>query len=225
VTGTNLVNHWTHAPEWDDNHLLAVYITFADQPAIHAMVDRYQAVLADLPQLDLVRPEWRHLTMLGIAFTHEIAHLPIDRIAADCARIVATQSIPTLIGKPAQVATDSVVIPIEPKRDLELLRHNLMESARELLGGRDPYKLPEPPQGFDPHVTVAYANAAISGTEIENRLATVDYVEATVQIEAMSLIELSRRERTWTWRSERRLPLADVSQQPSSVPPPSHTLG
>jgi 2'-5' RNA ligase len=117
------------------------------------------------------------------------------------------------------------VIPIEPKRDLELLRHDLMESARGLLGGRDPYRLPEPPQGFDPHVTVAYVNAAIPQAEIDDRLTRVDYVEVAVQIEAMSLIELSRGERTWTWRSERRLPLAGVSPRPSTDPPASHTLG
>jgi len=47
-------------------------MTLDDQPQLRGLVADYQQALTDVMGIDLIPPQWLHLTMQGIGFTDEI---------------------------------------------------------------------------------------------------------------------------------------------------------
>jgi 2'-5' RNA ligase len=208
VPSRNLVSHWTDMPEWDNSRRLwAVYLTFADQPALHAMVDGYQRALTDLPQLDLIERRWLHLTMLGVAFTDEIDRMQAAELTEDCASVAAQFEIPSLVCHRPELDYDSVTVPVTPSAELSELRHQLGQASLRVLGNKDLYRLPEPANGFDPHISIAYVNAPVAKRDVRARLESVEHPVTTMELSHVSLIELTRGDRTWSWHQEQSLPL------------------
>jgi 2'-5' RNA ligase len=195
-------------PEWNDRRRLwAVYLTFADQPGLHAMVDEYQRVLSDLPQLDLIKRRWLHLTMLGVAFTDEIDRMQAAELAEDCARVVASTELPALVCHRPGLDYDSITIPVTPAAGLSELRHRLGRASLRVLRDRDLYRLPEPAHGFDPHISIAYVNSPVAKRDVRTRLESVEQPDVTMEITQVSLIELTRGDRQWQWSREQPMPL------------------
>jgi 2'-5' RNA ligase len=70
------------------------------------------------------------------------------------------------------------------------------------------YRLPEPLEGFNPHVTIAYARAETWPLErIEQRLAACDVPAIRFDAPALSLVRLRRGTDRWTWDREMRFSL------------------
>jgi 2'-5' RNA ligase len=204
----NLVSHWTDMPEWNNSrHLWAVYLTFADQPKLHSMVSAYQRALSDLPQLDLIERRWLHLTMLGVAFTDEIDRMQAAELAEDCARVAASAHVPSLVCHPPELDHDAIVVPVTPADELAELRQQLAKASLRVLGDHDLYRLPEPANGFDPHISIAYVNAPVAKREVRSRLESVKHPVTKLEMSSVSLIELMRADQKWSWRQEQRLPL------------------
>src|SRR5687767_3808457 len=66
---THFSSHWNPLPDWSPGRsLLACYVTFDDEPGVHAVVDAYQEPLADVAALDLVQRRWLHTTVQGVWF-------------------------------------------------------------------------------------------------------------------------------------------------------------
>jgi hypothetical protein len=202
-----LVNHWTTLPRWPDGRRLwAVYITFAGEPALHSLVTEYQYQLADVAGLDLIDPAWLHLTLQGIAFTDELRHGRIWEVYDRIETALAGRPPLELVAHPPEIDRDAVALRISPIGEPVALRQLIVETAREVLG-REPYRLPEPTGGFRPHVSLAYANTTIAGAGLIRRLARVPHVDLELRVSYLSMIELRREHRRWTWDREYRMPL------------------
>src|SRR5690348_7434574 len=77
----SLRNHWWWRPGWTTGrHYYACHLTLDDQPQLRQLVARYQQAIEDRPGLDLIPPEWLHITMQGIGFTDEIGITELRRL-------------------------------------------------------------------------------------------------------------------------------------------------
>ena len=54
-------------------HFYACHLTLDDQPQLRDLVAGYQQALTGMTGIDLIPPQWLHLTMQGIGFTDEIS--------------------------------------------------------------------------------------------------------------------------------------------------------
>ena len=61
-------------------HFYACHLTLDDQPQLRELVGRYQDAFRHLPNLDLIPPQWLHITTQGIGFADEIS--PADLATA-----------------------------------------------------------------------------------------------------------------------------------------------
>ena len=111
------------------------------------------------------------------------------------------------VGPPRPVV-DAVWMPVETSRPLGVLRDRL---SRAIVGTleREPYALPLPPEGFRPHLTIAYARpGGPSYGEVEACVSRVRAPHVTTQVSTVSLLRGLRREpNRWSWDDERRLAL------------------
>jgi hypothetical protein len=201
----DLVNHWTEAPEWDvGTRLWSIYITFDTEQALHDLVVDYQSALADVPGLDPVSTEWLHATVQGLEFE--------DKISEREASLIYEQIVHSLGAPPGEqmfvespiLDVDSVCMPLSGSAAVVGIKDLVTATAGQVLAGRVLYALPEPPDGFNPHITIAYANRSIPGSEIRDRLATVLHRRIPLIAPRVSLIALRREERRWAWRLHRQ---------------------
>jgi 2'-5' RNA ligase len=73
---------------------------------------------------------------------------------------------------------------------------------------REPYALPLPPEGFRPHLTIAYARpGGPTYGQVEARVSRVDSPPVTARISALSLVRLRREPNRWSWDGEDRFAL------------------
>ncbi|WP_309246267.1 2'-5' RNA ligase family protein [Verrucosispora sioxanthis] len=86
---------------------------------------------------------------------------------------------------------------------------HLRATIRDALGTVWP-SVPEPAQGFRPHVTVAYSGAPAPTEPIRARLAELrDQPPARVTIRQVPLIALRRENRSYRWTTVATVPLAE----------------
>lgn len=197
---THLVNHWTDAPEWFPGRaLFACYATFDGDPELQALVRRYQGEVADLPELDPIRPEWLHLTIQGIAFADQLRPGEQQRIAAAVAAGLAAVSPPVMTLQRPEYGRDGVYLPVRPSVPLAAARDAI---RAELAAIRDPglqYTLPGQDGAFDPHVSIAYANTEVAIDRISSRLDRVSSPGLELSLRRLSLIMLHRDNHRWSW--------------------------
>src|SRR3954451_16803090 len=83
---TQVRNHWYWRPGWSvATRFYTWHITFADQPAVVELANQYRPTLAGQPTLDVIPPQWLHLTMQGIGFVDKVETAHADAIV-DAAR-------------------------------------------------------------------------------------------------------------------------------------------
>ncbi len=209
-----LPNHWVHQPEWDSGRRLwSFYFTFADAHALHRTVAMAQDRLHH-PGLDLVEPRWLHLTILGTIFTDEINDATFEEMLRAVHGVVASEGPVELVAHPPAIDYDAVCLPVSTSRPLEPLRAQLQEVVSAIVG-RDLYALPLPIGGFSPHVTIAYAGpGAPSRHQVESQLSQLVWPDERFEASELSLVELGRADRRWSWDREDRFTLG--SGQPSA---------
>jgi len=211
VTDTaTVVNHWTDLSEWTPGRsLFACYLTFETQPQLHRLVAAYQDELADLGPIDVIRPQWLHLTMQGIAFSDELDPGQADQLAAAVReRLVGTASCEFAVHRP-MVGSDGVYLPAVPAGRLAELRGRVAAAAGDLLAPNPLYALPGQGNGtFSPHVSIAYANGDLPREAMLSRLARVDAPAVTVPVREVTMLNLRRDHRRWAWTDALTIPLA-----------------
>jgi 2'-5' RNA ligase len=208
MTGPGMTDHWGPLEGWTpERELLACYLTFAEQPALHALVDAYARPVKDLAGLDPVPVEWLHTTLQGIAFTDQLPVQAGDDLARALTPVLA-QAGPLRIrtGQPF-LGQQGAYLRLGPARALARLRDLIREAACTVLGLAEPYDLPGQNHGFDPHITFAYANRAVPAALVWDRLRDVSHDRLELEITALSLVTLRRdaQERRWYWTTCRQL--------------------
>jgi hypothetical protein len=204
-----VVNHWTELPRWPRGRALySCYLTFANYPELHQLIGAYQTILADLPNVDMILPEWRHMTIQGVAFTDELTSHEMHQMEARVRENLATVPSPTVWTRPGVLATDSVYLPVSPVEPLAAIRDAVRSAILAVIDESRLYNLPGQETGeFSPHISVAYVNADGPATPFHERLATVNPEPVALQITHASLIALRKDDHKWAWTEEVKVPL------------------
>jgi len=201
----HLTEHWYWRPGWRvGRRFYTWHLTFGDAPALHALVDRVQA---DLPSdaVDLVPRAGLHLTMQGLGFTDEVADRDVDSIvAAAGAQLRAVAGFELSLG-PVDPDAEGVGLLIDPWAPVERVRLAIRAAIGEVWGADG---VPEPADGFRPHVTVAYSATDAPVDELRRVMAPLrDLPPAVVQVGQAQLIRLGRDDREYRWDVVASVPL------------------
>ncbi|GAA2166015.1 hypothetical protein GCM10009845_24600 [Pedococcus bigeumensis] len=225
MTLTHLVNHWTDSPHWrPGRELWTFYITIPRDTSAHALVRSYQQTLVGLPHLDLIQEKWLHATVHGLDFADEIDPVSAHRIFEEVARAIQKVALPAMTLEPPELDTDAIFLPLRPAEPLVEIRNLILDAADGVLGGRPLHKLPEPTHGFDPHISIAYANGEVPADDICARLSSVVHPRIELQAPTLTLVLLRREDRRWSWRTARRLVLDGSSHTVRSTQDTSLTV-
>ncbi|MFI7553525.1 2'-5' RNA ligase family protein [Micromonospora sediminimaris] len=200
-----LTNHWYWRPGWRaDRQLYTWHLTFENQPQLDHLVTDLQRQLA-LPGLDLVPLDGLHLTMQGLGFTDEVSDADIKAIVSETRRRgVSLPPLELSLG-PVDPDAEGVGLLVRPWDRVEHLRATI----RDAIGAVWP-TVPEPAQGFRPHVTIAYSGAPAPTEPIRARLAELrEQPPVQVTIRQVPLIALRRENRAYRWTTVATVPLAE----------------
>jgi 2'-5' RNA ligase len=200
-----LTEHWYWRPGWAPGRSFYTWhLTFDSQPALHQLVRRIQAGL-NVPGLglDLVPREGLHLTMQGLGFTDEVGAGDVDAIVEQVA--VRCASIPPVrisLG-PVDPDTEGVGLLVSPWAPVERVRTAVRDGI-----GAVWREVPEPADGFRPHVTVAYSGADVPAGPLREALAPLRLLPPVdVLVGEVQLIALSRDDRVYRWDVVAAVPL------------------
>lgn len=201
-----LINHWQEVAGWPtDRQLWSFYLTLADQTDVHRVVEHYQRYLRSLSQLDMIAVPSLHITIQGIRFVDEANPDQIDHLANAMRLKLAELDLPILSTGRLETDTDALQLPVLPRDPLVRLRDDIQATIRSEIGDDYLYKLPEPKNGFNPHLSLAYANSEVSSAEIRAALGGAREMHATFRVGHLSLLKLRRETRRWSWQDERAL--------------------
>ncbi|MGY0230214.1 2'-5' RNA ligase family protein [Longispora urticae] len=204
-----VVNHWTELPHWSPRRaLFSCYITFADDRRLHQVIDTYQTALRDIPNLDLILPQWRHMTIQGVTFTDELTAEEMTSITAAVREQLGSVPPAVVHTEPEVLATDSVYIPVGPVGSLAAIRDAVRAGVFSVIDESRLYALPGQESGeFEPHVSVAYVNADGPAQPYKDRLAALSVPPVELTITHASMLALTKDDHKWSWTNEVRLPL------------------
>ena len=151
-------DHWWWRPGWEvGRSFYTWHVTFADQPGAHQLIEDYAPALKDLPMFDPIPLRWIHLTTQGIGFTDEVDQSDIGKIT-DAVRLHCAAIAPfTVTLGPAHVDPEALMLPVRPIEPLVALRNAIRAGIGDVWGVDN---VPESADGFNPHVSLGYSNAA-----------------------------------------------------------------
>ena len=194
---THFSSHWSPLPDWSPGRsLLACYVTFDDEPGVHAVVDAYQEPLADVATLDLVQRRWLHTTVQGVWFADALPPGAQASLADAVGEALVGIPAPEVELTPPVIGAEGVYLPVRPAEGLTRVRDGVRAAIRAGLGLAEPYVLPGQAGVFDPHVTLAYANDAFPVAEVRRRLDTVGHLSTPLTVRGVTLLVVDR---TWQW--------------------------
>jgi 2'-5' RNA ligase len=202
---THLREHWYWRPGWRPGRSFYTWhLTFAGQTALFDLVRRIQAAI-DLPGLDLVPLEGLHLTTQGVGFTDEVSGGDLAAIVEEARQRCATLAPFRLSLGPVDPDLEGVGLLVSPWAPVERLRLVIRDAIGSVWAW-----VPEPRDGFRPHVTVAYSGANMPTDRIRERLHKLRNVPPVeVVIGEVQLIALNRDDRVYGWDVAASLPLGE----------------
>lgn len=192
---SNLIDHWYWRPGWRPGRSFYTWhLTFSGQTTLHQLVMRLQRRL-DLPGLDLVPLTGLHLTMQGVGFTDEVNDKDLADIIDAAHRRCATLAPFDLSLGPIDPDPEGIGLLIRPWPVVENLRGTIRDAIAAVWSS-----VPEPPDSFRPHVTIAYSGTNALAAPIRERIAPLrDIPAVTVTITSASLIALRREQHQYLW--------------------------
>lgn len=190
-------NHWWWRPGWKvGRSFYTWHFTFADQPSVHQLVDDYAQLLSTLPTLDPVPVRWLHLTTQGIGFTDEVSRGDVDRIVVAARNRCAELKPFSVTLGPSDVDPEVIFLPVRPVTPLAQVRDAIRDAIGDVWGQDN---VPEPADGFRPHVSLAYSNAAGPIEPVAEAVSAYAARTAEVTVSSVSLIDLNRDNQAYEW--------------------------
>lgn len=194
---TQLRNHWYWRPGWSPHRRFYTWhITFEGQHELHRLVTTYQAALRDIPGLDLVPLRWLHLTMQGVGFTDEVQPEEARVIANAASKRLARLSPVELTFDQSVIRPEAIAFQPSPAPALTKIRDEIRDGMAELWGDG----VPEASKGYEPHVTVAYANIDAPAARTLRALTGIASEPVQVTVDNATLIVLSRDQHIYRWK-------------------------
>jgi 2'-5' RNA ligase len=181
-----LRDHWWWRPGWEPgSRHLQWCLTFEGARDLHRLAERVQRSVAGIDALEPV-PEDCVRRVINAAH-HRLADAP--RVDLTFSRV--------------SVYAESVVLAPDPSSSLEAVQAVLEESGRHALG-QDAPGITVP---FAPHLSVAYAIGPAAGDSVVDALQALREVEPVQAAPTLSLVEVERDGRSYTWRLVSAFPL------------------
>jgi 2'-5' RNA ligase len=203
---SHLTEHWYWRPGWAPGRSFYTWhLTFEHAAELHRLVHQLQADLT-VPALDLVPPDGLHLTMQGIGFVDEVADEDIAAIVEAARKRSRSLSSFDLALGPVDPDSEGIGLLVNPWAPVERVRLTVREAIADVWGTD---RVPEPIDGFRPHVTVAYSAADGPADELRKRLAQLRTVPpVAVVVDEAQLIRLNRDEHIYRWDTVASVPFA-----------------
>jgi hypothetical protein len=208
-------NHWWWRPGWRaGRHFYACHLTLDDQPQLRALVKCYQDAIGQLPNLDLIPPQWLHITTQGIGFADEITPGDLATVSEAVQERLRGLQPPVTTFRRATIRPEAVLLKANPTRPLYELRLAIYDAIASVLSpDKFSESRPEPGQ-FIPHVSAAYVNGDGPVQPIAQAIAALDPRTATATFHTVSLLEFHRDRRMYEWT--RAMPLAIGATSPGA---------
>ncbi len=197
---TQMANHWWQRPGRRPGRMLYYWhLTFHDQPKVVELAELAQARLKGLPGLDLVAPQWLHVTTLAVGFADEVPENSVaEMISSARERLATVAPIPVTMGRVGYYP-QAVALVVEPVGALNPLLAAVREAAdaagRPGRAGTDPWI---------PHVSVAYSHSDGPAAPIIDALGRW-LPKTEVTITSISLVSQTQVGHSWQWQ-----PVAEV---------------
>ncbi|GIJ62317.1 2'-5' RNA ligase family protein [Virgisporangium aurantiacum] len=187
--------HWYWRPGWRPGRTFYTWhLTFVGQATLHGLVADLQRSLRG-PELDPVPPDGLHLTLQGVGFTDEVDTERITAVRRAAVKRCARLTPFDLTLGPVDPDPEGVGLLVRPWDAVERLRHALRAATAAACG-----TVPEPADGFRPHVTIFYSGAPAAVHAVRERLRPLrDRPPVDVTVRHVSLIALRREERRYSW--------------------------
>ena len=215
---TTVRNHWWWRPGWrTGRHFYACHLTLNDQPELRELVRQYQDAIAHLTNLDLIPPQWLHITMQGIGFTDEISTSDIAAVSKHLTERLHSLQPPVATFQRPTIFQNAVVLKAEPPEPLYQLRVAMHDTVASVLG---PAKFTEPrpePGQFRPHVSAAYVNTDGPIQPIADALSNTNPQPVTVTFGTASVLVFHRDHRMYEWTQATPIPIGPGQSAPLST--------
>jgi 2'-5' RNA ligase len=190
-----VVNRWWRVDWWQDLRYVAWHLTFEASPSLHALVARYQDVLARLGGFDLIPREWLHLTLHGVGVAAELPPGVLAGVEASVRRRLAELAGASVSFHGVVAHPEAVGLCPSPASVV----HELRAAVRAGVASAYAAEL-EDVDGYVPHVSIGYVNAPQPVAPVLDALRAVPVEPAYVEVREVSLLEMYLDEGVHRWR-------------------------
>lgn len=198
-----MANHWWWRPGWGPgSRFFTFHFTFQQARSLHRLADEYRRALAGVGGLDLVPDECLHLTTQGLDHADRVPDDDLRAIlAAARHRLASIPSFDLTVHRP-EITSEAIrweAAPSGPPADVRTALRDAIGSVWDTV--------PEPADGFGPHITIAYSSADGPAEPVRAALDTVQAEPVTMHVDRVELIVLHRDRRMYEWDTHTQLPL------------------
>jgi 2'-5' RNA ligase len=179
------------------------YLTFEDQPGLRSLFEEVEDDLRQVASIDVVPPSWLHLTLLEVGFADEVTQSEMDDLVTAARSVTALLPLALELG-PISTMTDAVVLPVASE-PLVVLQGLLAEGLRTS-------RAVEPdPEGFWPHVSLAYTNIDCLRDDVMGALGNVAERTTALTVPRLTLAAVTRERDHYRWQEVTALTLEEES--------------
>jgi len=202
---TQLVNHWYWRPgHRPDRPFYTWHLTFENQHDLHHLVTQYHNILHQFPFLDLVPIPWLHMTMQGVDFADDIADHDLQILLSAVRARTTHLAALSLQFHQLTARAEALALYPKPVDAILTMRDAIRHGIADAWGTEC---VPEPPDGYQPHLSVAYANTQHSTAAVHTALAGHHLTPATASVDHLSLIMIQRDNHQYRWQVTHSLSL------------------
>lgn len=205
ATATELRNHWVWRPEWTPARTcLYWYLTFVDGEITEAVGDAALETVRRTSWLDAVPAQWCHVTVADVGFTDELEPSHIERVRTAVAQAVAGEEGLRLTVGPVQTFPSALSLAVGPLDRLRAVKAGVRRATSSALGPRytDVHR-----HLFWPHLSLGYVNRAVDAGTASALLAAITPVSARVDVSALTLAAVTRRDHGYRWEVQAQVDL------------------
>ena len=203
---SDVQNHWWWRPGWrEGRHIYACHLILNDQPQLRALVARYQEALKPLSMLDLIPPQWLHITTQGIGFVDEVSPDEAEAIRQGIADRLKQIDPPIVTFQHPTIRPEAVLIKAHPAEPLYSIRQQIHHAVVDVVGSDRAEPLPRP-EDYAPHVSIAYVNADAQAVPIAAAIKGIEVEPVTVTFTKADFLEFHRDHRMYECTSDTPMP-------------------
>jgi 2'-5' RNA ligase len=188
-------------------HFYACHLTLDDQPKLCDLVADYQETLTGVQGIDLIPPQWLHLTMQGIGFTDEIDADQLAALDHAIAAELAAIEQPAVEFRYLTIHPEAVYLKAHPATALYSLRVKMHDAVLSVLG---PERFTEPVPDraeFLPHVSIGYISQDGDTEPIAAALSRLTPRTVETTFAKADLLEFHRDNRMYEWANATPIPI------------------